>query len=244
MAQYVKRFGGYIADVPNFWFRRCDGKVFYFDELTNASVAPQIGVTEVNAGWSLFPVATLPGQSTFEVSLTSGKFEAEMFSMANATDFEENAEYAVPQSEYVTLDGEKKAVLTQTPIEGSIVIEGLTAEDYTVSEKTITFTEAQDSPILVNYEYNQTAREALITNQNSAIGEAIMVYPVYGSGDDCTQSAIIGKVILKVYKARVSGQPGLNGSYKSASTFDMTLTALDAKRPDGAAYSIAYVQNA
>ena len=53
MAVYAKEFGGYIADVPHMWFRRCDGRTFYFDELTQASVAPQTNFTEVNAGWSL-----------------------------------------------------------------------------------------------------------------------------------------------------------------------------------------------
>lgn len=63
-AIYEKAFGGYIADVPRLWFKRCDGRIFYFDELTNATVSPQVNYTEVNAGWSLYPVAYLPGQST------------------------------------------------------------------------------------------------------------------------------------------------------------------------------------
>ena len=74
MATYVKDFGGYIADVPRLWFKRCDGRVFYFDELTAATVTPQVNYTEVNAGWSLYPVAYLPGQSTFEMSITSKQY--------------------------------------------------------------------------------------------------------------------------------------------------------------------------
>ena len=49
MATYVKAYGGYIADVPRLWFKRCDGHVFYFDELTQASVTPNPQFTEVNA---------------------------------------------------------------------------------------------------------------------------------------------------------------------------------------------------
>ena len=74
---YSAAFQGYIADVPRLWFKRCDGRIFYFDELTQASVSPQINYTEINAGWSLYPVAYLPGQSTFEMSITSGKFDAD-----------------------------------------------------------------------------------------------------------------------------------------------------------------------
>lgn len=49
--------------------------------------------------------------------------------------------------------------------------------------------------------------------------------------------------MMRVYKCRVTAQPGLDGSYKSASTFQFTLSAMDAKRPDDACYSIAYVRN-
>ena len=47
MAQYVKEFNGYIADVPKMFFKRCDGHVFVFDELTQASVTPNIQYTEI-----------------------------------------------------------------------------------------------------------------------------------------------------------------------------------------------------
>ena len=49
---YVEAYKGYIADVPRVWFRRCDKRIFYFDEITQANVTPQTNYTEVNAGWS------------------------------------------------------------------------------------------------------------------------------------------------------------------------------------------------
>ena len=64
MAAYVDAYKGYIADVPEVWFKRCDDKVFHFDEVTQASVNPQTNFTEVTGGWSLYPVAYLPAQST------------------------------------------------------------------------------------------------------------------------------------------------------------------------------------
>ena len=87
MATYVAAYKGYIADVPQVWFKRCDGEVFHFDEITQASANPQTNFTEINAGWSLYPVAYLPGQSTMEISMTSGQFNAELFSMANKVNF-------------------------------------------------------------------------------------------------------------------------------------------------------------
>ena len=102
---YMKELGGYVADVPSLWFRRCDGKIFNFDELTQASVSPQINTIDINAGWSLYPVATLPGQSTLDMQFTSGKFQPELFSMTNAVDFEEDDDYIVYETnrKYVTV---------------------------------------------------------------------------------------------------------------------------------------------
>lgn len=36
MATYVAAIKGYIADVPKVWFKRCDGKLFHYDEISQA----------------------------------------------------------------------------------------------------------------------------------------------------------------------------------------------------------------
>ena len=271
MAQYVADFQGYIADVPHFWFKRCDGKVFYFDELTAATVTPNIQYNEVNAGWSLYPVAYLPGQSTFEMQITSGKFQADLFSMTNATDFADNATYDMPAAEHLTPDANFKVVLANVPVSGSVYIKGLqmVASATTLTSgkwkfdstdatgKTIVFYggDSTASPAIpadipagtqveILYRYSTSAKEAKIDNKSSAVGEAILVYPVYASGDECAvESSIIGNVIMKVYRCRVTSQPGLDGSYKQASTYQFTLSTMDPKRDDGNAYSIAYIKN-
>ena len=256
-ATYIPEFQGYIADVPRMWFKRCDGRVFYFDELTQASVTPQVNYTEVNAGWSLFPVAYLPGQSTFEMQVTSGKFEADLFVMTNATKFSANSSYTVPMTEVLTLDGQNEVALEEDPVAGSVSIAGMeeTAQTPTAgyfkvtaaagaNPAKITFaaSDVEGGKVEVNYFYYETAQEANITNQSSAMGEAIMVYPVYGNGDDCTDSSIIGHVYVRVYKCRVTAQPGFDASYKTANTFQFTIAAMDAKRSDQACYSIAYIK--
>lgn len=267
MATYVPEFQGYIADVPRLWFKRCDGRMFYFDELTAATVTPQVNYTEINAGWSLFPVAYLPGQSTFEMSITSGKFEADLFVMTNATNFEENASYTVPFTETLQLDGSNHVSLSHDPIATSISVaadgdptrsifedtaQTPTAGHYkltaavgtTPAQLAFADNDIQGGVVTVSYFYTESAMEAKIDNRSSAMGEAVMVYPVYGNGDDCTDSSIIGHVYVRVYKCRVTTQPGFDASYKTANTFQFTLAAMDAKRADDACYSIAYIKKA
>lgn len=258
MATYVDKFAGYVADVPRMWFKRCDSRIFYFDELTAATVTPQVNYTEVNAGWSLFPVAYLPGQSTFEMQCTSGKFEADLFVMANATKFTENTTYKMTHTERLEVDGDNQVELSHTPVTGTISIPyanklGMMEETaQTASAGKFKVVTAGDVTKLqfatgdvgkfveVSYYYNETVSEANIDNRSSAIGEAIMQWPVYGNGDDCSDASIIGYVTVKVYRARVSSAPGFDSSYKTANTFQFTVAAMDAKRPDNACYSIAF----
>lgn len=193
------------------------------------------------------------------MQVTSGKFEADLFVMTNATQFEANANYEVPCTEVLTLDGQNEIDLLHDPVAGSVSIAGLEETASTPTEgkfkvtaaaganpAKITFyaNDVQGGKVEVNYFYKQAAQEANITNQSSAMGEAIMVYPVYGNGDDCTDSSIIGHVYVHVYKCRVTAQPGFDASYKTANTFQFTVAAMDAKREDQACYSIAYIKNA
>ena len=213
-------------------------------------------------GWSLYPVAYLPGQSTFEMQVTSGKFDADMFVMTNATEFETKNNYQVPYTETVSIDASGVGTLSKVPVTSTVSVRGFVqavsaaAGKFSVSvsgdEATITFlsTDVASVNIPVSYYYEATADVAEIDNQSSAVGEAVLIYPVYSADTDCAAGSssfgagsIIGHVILKVYKARITQQPGLDGSYKTASTYQFTLAALDAKRNDGNTYSIAYIKD-
>jgi len=189
----------------------------------------------LNGGWSLFPLAVLPGQSTFTMSFTSAQFDADMFAMANKTEYKANANYEMDTAERHDLKADHTIELLQTPVAGSIYIANMeeTTETtvpsgkYKVAEKTITFSADDDIDFVdVVYKYVKEVQEAIITNKESAIGEASCIWPVYGSGDDCTESDIIGYYVVKVFRARITTVPGMDTSYKSAATFNFELQAL------------------
>lgn len=180
-----------------------------------------------------------------EMQVTSAKFEADLFAMTNATSFKTESNFELPVHEHLTVSSEKTVTLAQTPKDGSVSIGNLVADtDFTVAEKIVTLTaETAGTEIDVEYVTETSAEVAEITNKSSAVGTAILKYPVYASGDDCTEAGVIGYALVKVYKARVTAQPGLDGSYKSASTFQFTLSAMDAKRADEACYAMAFIRN-
>ena len=158
--------------------------------------------------------------------------------MTNATNFETNSAYQVPVTEILTPDGENQVDLAHKPIAGTISIAGLEETAQTVVSGRFKVVDGEITKIqffagdiadtvTVSYFYAAEAQEANIDNRSSAMGEAIMVYPVYGNGDDCTDSSIIGKVYVRVYKCRVTAQPGFDASYKGANTFQFTLAAIN-----------------
>ena len=83
---------------------------------------------------------------------------------------------------------------------------------------------------------------SMIDNTTSVIGEALLRWPVYNSGDDCSDSGIKGYAEMRIFRCRVTQAPGFDSSYKSAMTNQVTFATMDAKRADGAAYSVAFVE--
>ncbi len=253
MATYNANLRGYVADVPKVIFRRCDGHAYAFDELASATVSADIQTTDITGGWSLFPLAVLPGASTFTLNFTSAQFDTDLFSMANKTaagDYQTNANYEMDTKERHSPDQNHQITLIETPVAGTVFIAGLeevtgsgtiTAGKYLVNGKQITFSADDDIDFVdVIYKYVKEVKELIVTNKESAIGEATCIWPVYGSGDDCSQSDIIGYYIVRVFRARITQIPGMDTSYKSAATFTFELQALDAKRNDEGCYSTAY----
>jgi hypothetical protein len=185
MATYNARFKGYIADVPKVVFRRCDGHAYAFTELTAATVSANIETVDVNAGWSLFPVAVLPGSSTFTMSFTSGQFDADLFAMANKTEYETNSNYEMDTTERHEPDASHEIELLETPVADSVFIPGMepttestvAAGKYKVDGKKITFSADDDIDFVdVVYKYVKEVNEAIITNKESAIGECSCKY--------------------------------------------------------------------
>lgn len=95
-------------------------------------------------------------------------------------------------------------------------IAGVDPEDISVSGKVVTVTldnVTEGDQVEVSYEYVvEGAHVIQVDNKTSAIGEAVFKWPVYGSGDDCTDASIKGYVIMHLYRCRVTQAPGFDTS--------------------------------
>lgn len=176
--------------------------------------------------------------------MTSAQFNADLFAMANNVEYESRTGYKVYMTETVNFDATtNKATLTYAPVaNGEIYWNGKTDSDTaTVTDNEVTVT-GLTGDVEITYQHAVDAKVAEITNTNAAIGEAFLRWPVYGAADDCSDSAIKGYVEMHIYRCRVSQMPGFDTSYKSAATNAVTFGAMDAKKADGEAYSIAYFE--
>lgn len=229
MGAYISALRGYIADVPEVFFKRIDGNVFHFDEITQASATPNVQFTEVNAGWGLYPVAYLPAQSTLEIQLTSGQFDSRLFNLANGGEFEADDNYKEWKHERVTVISGPAATLSTTLAVEGVTIAGLTessgtpaAGSFAVAKSgtttTISFNAADvqvGAEVDVDYQVvRPTGAMTLdVTNDRAAIGEAILKWPIYNGGENITNNdsfggaSVMGYMIMRVYRARVTAMP-------------------------------------
>ena len=270
MATYIPAYKGYVTDVPELWFKRNDGRIFHFDQLTAFNASPNVNFTEVNAGWSLYPVAYLPGQSTMEMQATSGQFNAEIFAMANGQNFTENGTYMIPFTEVVELKTgvTSYTIHTDAPIVNTeaypVSVEGMTAAEsatgipagsFYVAASTGADDTGYDTVITVGdfanadgvatmdvtYYLEKAVKQIQIDNKTTAVGELIAKWPVYSSGEEGNAGGVKGHLIMQVYKCRITQMPGFDTSYKSAATNSVTFSTVESRAHEHA-YSIAYYE--
>lgn len=96
--------------------------------------------------------------------------------------------------------------------------------------------------VVISYCYKEDASTIQVDNQQTFVGEAILRWPVYSSGEEIKAAGVKGYCYMHIYKCRCTAMPGFDTSYKSAVTNGITLSAMDPHRNDGAIYSISFVE--
>lgn len=256
---YMEEYKGFLYDVPNIDFIRCDGTAYHYDRVSTSDANFSSESTPINGGWGKLPIGWIETGSTQEVTYASAEFDLLMFEMANAA--------KITTGDYSTVETGKYAVATLTvtlPFEvqaGSVKIRGLeeasavaagkfkveitAATENAAGSTTITFNDGDvtnGDEIRVTYKRRVVngARMIVKTNATTAKGELYAHYPISSSGDDCTETSVKGYVHLYMPKVRATALPGFGTSYKSNSTPSVTFSNMDAKRADGKGYEIIY----
>lgn len=121
---YIPKYNGYLADVPNIEFVRCDGTVFAYDELTTASMTAGHNTITITGGQGNFPLAYIDTDSTLEFQFESAQFDLDIFEMANAAQMEEG-DFGMVVSDRYEVEAGLKITLPFEAKTGSVYIRGL-----------------------------------------------------------------------------------------------------------------------
>lgn len=172
---YIEKYDGYLADVPEIDFVRCDGTMFSYDELSSASLTAGHNMITITGGQGNFPLAYIDTDSTLELQFESAQFKLDIFEMANgATQVEgdfgvfESNRYDVEAGLQITLPFETKA--------NSVIIRGMTEASTAAANKfVVTITAAAaataGSTVITFYEGDVTVGQTIrVGYQRRAVG--------------------------------------------------------------------------
>ena len=258
---YMDEYKGFLYDVPNVDFIRCDGTPYHYDKVSTSDANFTAESTPINGGWGKLPIGFIETATTQEVTLASAEFGLDMFEMANAVN-KAVGDYNTFESGLFAIGDGATATLPFEVQAGSVKIRGLeeTSETPTTGKFKVTITAATANAagstsiafasgdvtvgdeIRVGYKRRVVngAKLAMKTGATTAKGELYLHYPIASAGTDCTEASIKGYLHIYFPRVRATALPGFSASYKAAQTNAVTFSNMDAGRADKLGYSMIY----
>lgn len=262
---YVEKYDGYMADVPDIDFVRCDGTVFSYDELTSASMTAGHNMITITGGTGNFPLAYIDTDSTLEFQFESAQFKLDIFEMANGA-HQEEGDFGMFETKRYDVETVDSKLVVNLPFEvkaGSVRIRGLTEDEAAepaegkfkvaitastaqVSGATVITFNASDvtagTTLRIGYQRRVigASKVPVKTTSTTAKGELYAHWNIYSDGTNCADAAVKGILHLHIFRVRVTALPGFNSSYKSAANVGLTFAAMDPKRGNKAMYDLVY----
>lgn len=257
---YIEKYNGYLADVPNIEFVRCDGTVFAYDELNSASMTAGHNMITITGGQGNFPLAYIDTDSTLEFTFESSQFTLDIFEMANGAT-QEQGDFGIFESGRYDVETGLKINIPYEVKEGSVYIRGMTEAQAAAAGKyavAITAAAAATSGKTVitfnsgDVTVGQTVRVAyqrrvvgaskvpVKTTSTTAKGSLFAHWPIYSDGTSCADAAVKGILHLYVPRVRVTALPGFSNSYKQATTTSLTFAAMDPKLGSKQMYDLVF----
>ena len=248
---YIPSIQGYIIDVPNLIFKPDGKQREVFTTLTSASVNNGAENLPINGGQGKFPLAIIPTNKTLEFQFECADFDARLFAKANDTEIVKEKAKRIVYGDFIVDDSNAIDLGEKVADAGSIEISGFEAADAPAEGKFKADTTGataklqfaaevkEGTKLTVTYEVETDSSGVIVkTNDDVGHGELWLEYPVYAGADK--GSGIQGSLVYHIFSAYVTALPGFNNSYKQASTFGATFTALDPRRPDKKMYETMY----
>lgn len=263
MPTYISKYKGYVADAADIEFIRCDGAVFSCKEATATNITPGGDALTITGGQGVFPLAFIDSTKTLDLGFTDAAFDMDMFEITGTeapvdgtkntfvselVEIKKTGTTLYGHTAHVMVPTEKYYLGTLEYVSGTTVASGkfcvTTADTGETGSKLLFHADdvAEGDTIIVMYTFAAANVHSVPvkTNSPTAKGEAWFHFPVYSSGEDCSDSAILGIVDIHVFRVRVTTPATLDTSYKTAATFPVSFSSIDPHRADKLMYEIIW----
>ncbi len=185
----IDALNGYVADNPKVEFKRCDGRIFSFDEINSASTSATTNNITITGGWSNFPLAYIDTDKTMEITFESSQITMDMFEMAAATDT------VLPDEEVEVLDSDLFEV------EGTAGTNGGAATDLHI---TLPYKVVKDSVKIRKFDADKITYTAGEPTEKKGTGEDADKVLGYETKITITGDAAIGDTVRVAFKRLLS----------------------------------------
>lgn len=254
---YLDTARGYIADVPEIVFYRCDKKVFHFNELTSFNFETKNDPIVIRCGHSRHPVAFIDALKEMNIEFESAGITSDLFAMS-ASKVTQKAEFSSLESKRYTVNQDNQIILPFLIQDKSVSIyklkqaqapaPGAFSYEMKDSKTILTFDPSdfgEDDDVRVAYKrIIQDAEVMTTTTRLKAVTGSVTVHwPVYSGTKDKSDTAIKGYLHMLIYRVKLTEPPTINTSYKTAATPHVSMMALDPKRLDGKLCQFIYEPN-
>ena len=242
---------GFMIDAPNVLIQ---GKKNTYATITAASGSVELTgeSLEITGGWSPYALISIPTTSSLTVNLTDAQLTDGYFEVGvGAEKTNEQSDRYYFDTPYEVDDVDYTITIDKEVDVESIRINGLTKvstepqtgefkAETTTGTTTITFNEDMAGKMVTPIFSVKEASENYIITTDSipSKGKAVLVFPVYtNEGDDATIAAYCQ---ITIFEVSVTQQATIGGSYKTASTFGMTLRTVTPRRADKKVWQVDF----
>lgn len=243
MANTKKTPQGFVIDAPNAMVITNSGS--YVSISASTGTFTMAGETlDIKGGQSNYNLASIPTSTEITAHLEDAMFNGDMFELFGAAVKEAETEHYVTGVSYI-VDPDKKIEIPYVvkkesfQLNGFEVVDGEAATTGQVAFKadtgktTLTFADDMvGKTIKPAFAYNDTGVVySFLSDSVPKKGKVVLTWPVYTSEDG--DASIAYDMQLTIFRAAVTPNVTVGGSYKTASTFAIDFKAENAHRPDG-----------
>lgn len=216
-------------------------KIIGFADLQDLTVESSYSKEDITGGNKMFPIASFKKDQALKLSGTNACFDPGMLQYLDGAAEEKGAAKLTGFLE-VTIPDEAKIILEQTPIDGSVVINGFTAatgEDVptkgqfkvATATKEISFAnEDVGQAVIIVYEYTGSEKTTEYSVGQKSMSKPFVASYIFDIFDEDTQVKHKGEI--RIYKAQCSSGFSIDPKHQSPVSPKFEAEAKDPMRTD------------